>query len=61
MQITSADDFFAVLSSMGGDVIVNPSAFTVFAGTHTYLFTVIPTGAYTGGVYSFEIEGINKD
>ncbi|WP_333693660.1 T9SS type A sorting domain-containing protein [Flavobacterium sp.] len=61
LQITSADDFFAVLSSMGGDVIVNPSAFTVFAGTHTYLFTVIPTGAYTGGVYSFEIEGINKD
>ncbi len=61
LDIASGDDLNAVISSLSGTMVINPSAFDISAGLHPYMFTFIPTGTFTGGMVEFIIEALDKD
>jgi hypothetical protein len=59
LTISSPSTYNATLTIQDNTAVVTPSAFTMLGpGTHDYVFTFYPIGAFAGGLVHYQINGV---
>jgi hypothetical protein len=56
--ISNANNYVATISAPNDDLIIIPQQFNLQPGANNPIFTMIPTGTFTGSVYNLQINGM---
>ncbi len=59
LSLESPSTYAATITSPNSDVVITPAAFTMLSpGSHDYVFTFYPIGAFAGGPIHYQINGV---